>query len=294
MFGERDYRDEASRYWQAKTHLSAGQVEKGRALLLPLLNRPRPSYYTLLARQALKEGEAVAAKIQIKKMAEGLPNPNELNLTLTPETWNANARLAAFTPPKPSSPVSDQIPSSPKLDSSAVKVPYADSIRQLSRLLQIDPYLVMGIVRSESAFNSKALSNAGAQGLMQLMPYTAVRLSQLVDDKKFRLEDLQTGETNLLYGTMYLTLLLDYYKGHPVPAVAAYNAGPVMVDKWLKECKGCPVDAFVEYIPYAETRNYVKKVLSAYVAFKSAETHTDPEFLSRELPKDIPEQTTIF
>ncbi len=291
MFVERDFRDEASRYWQAKTYISEGHMDKAKALLQPILNRSYPNYYTLLARQALVQGDAVAAQLKDRKLAEaGLSEGSELKLS--PETFSSNVRLAAFTGKSPQD--NDKISTTGLSTPNAQQLPYADHIKQLGKLLQIDPYLIMGIVRSESAFNSKAISIAGAQGLMQLMPYTAVRLSKVVDDKDFRLELLQSGETNLLYGSMYLTLLLDYYKGHAVPAVAAYNAGPIVVDKWLKECRGCPVDAFVEYIPYAETRSYVKKVLSAYVAYKAAETHTDPEFLSKELPTDTPAQATIF
>ncbi len=160
--------------------------------------------------------------------------------------------------------------------------------------MEIDPYLILAIMRSESGFNSRALSNAGAQGLMQLMPYTAIRLSRLFEDSEFKLDQLQVADTNITYGSLYLSLLLHYYGGHEIPAVAAYNAGPNIVNKWLRECQDCPNDAFVEFIPYAETRNYVKKVMSTYTAFRLQETQSAPDFMSKKLPTKMPETENIF
>jgi soluble lytic murein transglycosylase len=86
---------------------------------------------------------------------------------------------------------------------------------------------------------------------------------------------------------------LKYYNGHEVPAVAAYNAGPHVVNKWLRECQNCPVDAFVEFIPYAETRNYVKKVLNTYSGYYQAEPQKEPNYLYKALPTEFPD-TQIF
>jgi soluble lytic murein transglycosylase len=121
---------------------------------------------------------------------------------------------------------------------------------------------------------------------MQLMPYTAVRMARQLGDKDFKLDQLQASDTNIVYGSLYLALLTHYYQGHPIPAIAAYNAGPLMVNKWLRECQGCPVDAFVEFIPYAETRNYVKKVMSAYSSYRQFET-SDTNLMLRELPSQF-------
>ncbi len=275
LFPEREFRGEAAAYWRGKALVSAGEVDKAKNQLQNLINRP--GYYGVLAKEALLHGLAIAAKNKGSELVQLPPKgPGEGE--------SPKAILASFRGPE-------------KIEETKEKadiVPFASQINEVAKAMEMDPYLIMSIIRSESAFNARALSAAGAQGLMQIMPYTAVRLARLLDDKDFRLEHLQSGEMNLIYGSLYLSLLLNYYGGHPIPAVAAYNAGPLAVNKWLRECRNCPVDAFVEYIPYAETRNYVKKVMSSYTSLRVSESHSVPDFLHKDLPTDLPDQNRIF
>lgn len=279
LFNEREFREEAAAYWRGKALVSAGQIDKARGELKNLLERP--GYYGVLAKDAIAHGLALAAKNKGTEIAK-LPLSGER------ETEAPKAILASFKGPEKIDEGKD------KDKDKADKIPYASYVHEIAKTMEVDPYLILSIIRSESAFNAKALSSAGAQGLMQIMPYTAVRLARVLEDKEFRLEQLQSGEMNLIYGSLYLAMLLNYYDGHAIPAVAAYNAGPLVVNKWLRECRNCPVDAFVEFIPYAETRNYVKKVMSSYTGYRLSETHSLPDFLHKELPTELPDQNRIF
>jgi len=109
----------------------------------------------------------------------------------------------------------------------------------------LDPKLVEAVIRVESAFDSRAVSNQGAMGLMQLMPGTA---SDLGVDNAFDVDE------NLRGGTAYLRSLLDRFRGDLTLAIAGYNAGPGAVEKY----QGIP--------PYRETTDYVRRVLAAYDA----------------------------
>jgi len=119
----------------------------------------------------------------------------------------------------------------------------------------------LSIMRNESFYNKEARSGVGAQGLMQLMPYTAMKIATLLHDEAFDIRDVCRPEVNIGYGIYYIDRLLRYYSDSPVLAAAAYNGGPVVVNQWLGTCGGCEVDEFVDSIPYLETRRYVREVM---------------------------------
>ncbi len=134
-------------------------------------------------------------------------------------------------------------------------------INQQAQTTGLDPYLVLSIIRQESAFYPAAISSSGARGLMQLMPATAQEVLtklKLPQESTSRLHDPQL---NITLGTHYLAGLMQRYQGNVVLALAGYNAGPGRVSRWREQWSGIPTDEFVECIPLDETRNYVKLIL---------------------------------
>ncbi len=127
--------------------------------------------------------------------------------------------------------------------------------------------LVHGIIRQESAFYDKAISRAGARGLMQLMPRTAHSLAKENNYKYSRDKLISNPKLNVWLGSEYLEDLLDTFKGSYVLTLASYNAGPYRTRQWIKEFGDPRTDDhdyvidWVEQIPFSETRNYVQRVL---------------------------------
>jgi len=128
--------------------------------------------------------------------------------------------------------------------------------------------LVHAIARQESLFDPQARSHVGALGLMQLMPATANRVARQLHFPYSKQRLLSDPTYNLTLGSHYFETLLRRYDGSPMLALAAYNAGPGNVARWLRDygdprgVAADPVD-WVELIPYNETRNYVQRVLEA-------------------------------
>lgn len=138
--------------------------------------------------------------------------------------------------------------------------------------------LVLGVIRQESAFYHQAISPAGARGLMQLMPATAAKLAKamnVVFKKKDALANALTHDPglNVKLGSAYLDDLLSDFNGSYILSVAAYNAGPSKVRKWMRDLgdpRQTEVDAvdWIESIPYSETRNYVQRVLEGVQVYR--------------------------
>jgi len=125
----------------------------------------------------------------------------------------------------------------------------------------VDPYMVLGLMRVESLYNANAVSRVGARGAMQIMPRTGYQLAALSHNPLFAAGDLERADVAIDYGIAYLDLLMSRFGGNAPLAIASYNAGPHNVSSWLQGAGyDMPIDAFVEHIPFRETRRYVKRV----------------------------------
>jgi soluble lytic murein transglycosylase len=146
---------------------------------------------------------------------------------------------------------------------------YWQSIMAAARRQGVDPYFVAAIIREESQFRIDALSPAGARGVMQVMPATGEWIARLTGLRDFDRAKLFEADTNISMGTWYLAHLMKRFKGDLVLVSAAYNAGPEAVAGWIgKSGPAAEKDAFVERIPFMETRGYVKKVLRNYAEYR--------------------------
>lgn len=139
-------------------------------------------------------------------------------------------------------------------------------VESASKRFDLDPFLVLSIIREESRFEPEARSPAGALGLMQLMPGTASRIIKKASLETNQYKDLKDIKTNIGIGAFYLKELLKEFQSMTL-AIAAYNAGEERVRDWVARGNYRSADEFIEDIPYDETRNYVKRVLTTYLNY---------------------------
>ena len=139
--------------------------------------------------------------------------------------------------------------------------PFRDEIGAKAREASLDDAWVYGLMRQESRFVMEARSQVGARGLMQLMPTTARWVARKIGYSDYHPSRVAEIDTNVTLGTSYLKMVLDALDNHPVLASAAYNAGPNRARKWRAD-RALEGAIYAETIPFNETRDYVKKVMS--------------------------------
>lgn len=139
--------------------------------------------------------------------------------------------------------------------------PFREQVEPATKRLALDGAWVYGLMRQESRFVPAAKSSVGAQGLMQVMPSTAKWVAKQIGMHNFQPRHANDLDTNIALGTNYLKIVLDSLDNQPVLASAAYNAGPGRARKWRDQN---PMEGaiYAETIPFTETRDYVKKVMS--------------------------------
>ncbi|HHX14267.1 MAG TPA: lytic transglycosylase domain-containing protein [Clostridiales bacterium] len=141
------------------------------------------------------------------------------------------------------------------------KIPYAGLIAAASAEEELDPFLVAAVIKTESSFDPEAISSRNARGLMQVIPETAYFVMAKTGHE-FPLADLLEPERNIKTGCFYLSYLIKTFDDLDA-AVAAYNAGPGNVKKWLVDPAHSQDGRTLKEIPFAETANYVVKVRKA-------------------------------
>ena len=160
--------------------------------------------------------------------------------------------------------------------------PWPDTFRNYGKRYGVPDTELVSIARRESAFFSHARSGVGAKGLMQLMPATARSTARKLGEKTLA-SDLYQVEANIALGGAYYRQLLDQYRDNRVLSLAAYNAGPHRVKRWLRE-SGDSMDVYqwVETIPFRETRDYVQGVLAYNVVYDRLRNGSETVFRPQE------------
>lgn len=146
---------------------------------------------------------------------------------------------------------SGELRSTVKLDWKHKTVPYQTEVQAAAQATQLDPALIHAVIATESGYNPRALSRKGAYGLMQVLPATAQTMTPVPVSQ-------WSARQQIFWGAHYLKRMLDMFEGNVTLALAAYNAGPQAVKKYQHAVP-----------PFAETRQYVPKVLGYYQAFKT-------------------------
>lgn len=299
-------------YWKARALLASSQVEGQRAeaqRLLETIASPR-GFYEQLALEELGQKITVPAKPAPLTEAEkesARQNPGlvralaAIAIGLRPEgvrEWNyvtnlhkqggmSDRELLAAAQVACDRQVWDRCINSSERTKGEFDfeqrypTPFREAVVKRSREIGLDPAYVYGLIRQESRFITDARSHVGASGLMQVMPATARWTAKRIGLNDFRIEQLNERDTNIAIGTGYLKLVLDDFNGSMPMAAAAYNAGPGRPRSW----RNGPVmeaAAWAENIPFAETRDYVKKVL-ANTTFYAAMLTGQPQSLKARL-----------
>jgi len=148
-------------------------------------------------------------------------------------------------------------------DDTDIRFPTAfkDDYIKMGKQVQLPPHWLMGVARQESAYGPRAVSPAGAYGLMQVMPNTAKAFAQKFQIPYSHRSDLLDPAINIQMGSRYLQMRFEELEQNPVYASAAYNAGKSRVEEWKKFGR-YPTEVWIEAIPYTETRDYIKRVMT--------------------------------
>ncbi len=276
-------RDSQWRYWKARILEANGEKSEARSIYESLA-RDR-SYYSFLAADRVGENysmqhvsvEASPEEVSAMLARPGIQMAQELYLmgqvVDARRQWNWTTRRMNNRDLAVAAVIARQwgwydrailtVARSDHQDDLELRFPllYRDVIESNAAEYGIDPSWVYGVVRQESAFVVDARSQAGALGLMQLMPSTGRLAGRKLNMRIRSNQALLNIENNLRLGASYLKEVLGRNNGNQVLATASYNAGPNRVSAWLPD-KAIDADIWVETIPYSETRDYVKNVMS--------------------------------
>ena len=275
-------REPAWRYWRARALRSLGSPGAADALLRTIAGQQ--SFYGLLA--AEEAGIAVtpdwsawrpsAAELDHIRGLDGIQRALELyRLGLDPEAlrewlwairgFDDRGLLAAAEVARLANEPDRAINTAERTVqfhdyAQRFPMPHRENLAAAARQWDLDEAIVYGLIRQESRFVPDARSRVGATGLMQLMPATARWVAKQIPLSPFRSEMLVLPEVNLQMGSYYFRRVLNEL-GHPILATAAYNAGPGRARRWRDE-RSLEGAIYAETIPFAETRDYVKKVFT--------------------------------
>ncbi|MGO9443896.1 MAG: transglycosylase SLT domain-containing protein [Thiobacillaceae bacterium] len=270
-------------YWKARALSQTGQVDSANALFSALAGEP--DFYGLLASGELGKsigntaGDVTAAGEDIQRSAEspgialalalydlGLRSDATAEWIWATRSDSDRQLLAAAELARRHQWFDRAVTTAEKTREQhnfdlRFLAPYREQTSNFAHKYGLDEAWIYGIIRQESRFCSMARSGAGALGLMQLMPATAHRIARKLGWSDYRSSDVTDPDTNIQLGAEYLRMLLDHMDEQPVLATAGYNAGPGRAERW-RDALPMEGAVYIESIPVAETRSYVKKVMS--------------------------------
>lgn len=145
---------------------------------------------------------------------------------------------------------------------------FMDTIEAFSKKAEIDPFMIVSLIRQESVFHVKAISRANAMGLMQLMPSLGLKLARSLELGDIRKDELFEPEVNIKIGITHFAELMKKFDNNFIYSIAAYNSSEKKVKEWRHRFKTKDIYEFIENIPYYETRKYVKRNIRNYLNYQ--------------------------
>ncbi len=282
------YDDPKYRYWQARSLEALGQDAE---VLFGQLAREDNNYYAFMSQLRGKGGlkhvslsepssDVPASRPWMRRIEAllELEMPREATFELTSSAKNIEsqadlqfiiAQLYELGEYRKAVGLATKMPYSAGLHRYWYPLAYWEQVSSAARKHDLDPLVALSVMREESRFDADARSVAGARGLMQLMPQTAYRLDKSLKLGLRRDSQIHDAGININLGVFYLKSLTSEFRT-VAHALAAYNAGEAAVRRWDQGGSYKNVDEFIEDIPYGETRNYVKKVLTSYFQYRKA------------------------
>ncbi len=275
--------DSAWRYWQARALKTNNDISAANAIFTPLSKEQ--NYYGLLAENEL--GQYVSAPVSSYRAndtdiatIEKLPGVQRA-IALSQHNLRAESRkewqwavrnlddtrlIAAAELAMRQDWIDLAINTADKTQTKhdfalRYPTPYRDKMQIYAKENQLDEAWIYGLIRQESRFVNYARSGVGASGLMQIMPATAKWIAKRIGVAECHCDMMQHTDTNIQFGTYYLRHVLDVSDNQAVMATAAYNAGPGRAKRWAGTA-AMEAAVYIESIPFGETRDYVKKVMT--------------------------------
>lgn len=280
---EREAKEPAWRYWKARALKAEGRLVEANALLAPL--SAENHFYGQLASEELgrvvsaaspapaNDAEAVQRMFEVPAIQRALAL-YRLNLRFEGgREWAWATRNASDRELLAAAEVASRHGLYDRAIATANRTlqlhdfglrfptPFREAVRETARQFDLDEAWLYGLIHQESRFVPTIRSRAGAAGLMQLMPATAKWVSKRIGWTDYRPSLLDEYQSNLALGGYYLKYVLEILDRQPVPASAAYNAGPGRARRWLGD-SNMEGAIYAETIPITETRDYVKRVMS--------------------------------
>jgi len=224
-------------------------------LAAPAAPEPTPAVTLALGRidTLVLAGLDTAARSEVRALLVNPPSEPDVLLA-----WSAQLGLRGWGPAAVR--LGWLAPGDPRALRAIWPWPNRAAVEAEAQEFNVDPYLLVAIVRQESVFDAEALSRAGARGLAQLLPGTAALTARGLD-VTFYPDWITVPDLNLHLGAAHLAELLRRFGGRAEVAIAAYNAGAAPVTRWLGRPGASDPNRFIELIPYQETRGYVRSVL---------------------------------
>ena len=280
-----------AKYWRARTLEKQGRHDEAHVQYRELAGSTTPTYHTYMAQKKSGYTPAFAninpestvlnpkanKRKQRAQMLISLGMPEEAQLEIVAMEDEAKTKEEFVIVSLLYSQVDDYYQSIkvaqglglPQANRLSYPKGYQEFVAPYAKKYGVDELLVYSIIREESRFQKDAVSPADARGLMQLIPPTARTVARQIGINGFSIAMLTIPRINIEMGIFYFKQVLDQFNGDVELALASYNAGPHRAADWKVRFYGLEKDEFIEEVPFRETRNYIRRILRSYGAYKA-------------------------